>query len=170
MPTISETLATFAHQLRPEQVPPEVNERARHLILDAIGCALAARGEAFATTLANATRALSPDTPGASGVIGFTERLPLRDAAMLNGMLAHGLDYDDTHMAGIVHLTVSVLPTLLALCGQRRSDGATLLAPTSPRSRPARASRAPRRAACMRRAFTRPAWSVRSRARWRQDA
>ena len=127
MSTISETLANFTHALRPEQVPDEVSERAKHLILDAIGCALAARGETFATTLADATQALSPKTPDGSGVIGFTQRLPLRDAAMLNAMLAHGLDYDDTHMAGIVHLTVSVMPTLLALCGQRRSDGATLL-------------------------------------------
>ena len=129
MPTISETLANFTHALRSEQVPNDVSERAKHLILDAIGCALAACGEPFAAKLAAATTALSPDTPNdsGSGVIGFTRRLPLRDAALLNGMLAHGLDYDDTHMAGIVHLTVSVLPTLLGLCGQRRSDGATLL-------------------------------------------
>jgi len=127
MPTLSESLANFTHALRPEQVPTEVSERAKHLILDAIGCALAARGEAFATTLADATQALSPTSTTGSGVIGFARRLPLRDAAMLNAMLAHGLDYDDTHMAGIVHLTVSVLPTLLALCSQRRSDGATML-------------------------------------------
>lgn len=128
-PTISETLADFVRQIRTEQVPAQVQERAKHLILDSIGCALAARGEEFATTLASATRALSvgrPDDQG-SGVIGFAERLPLRDAVLLNGMMTHGLDYDDTHIAGVVHLTVSVLPTLLGLCGQRRSAGSTML-------------------------------------------
>ena len=35
-------------------------------------------------------------------------------AALLNGVLTHGLDYDDTHMSGIIHLSVSVLPTVLA--------------------------------------------------------
>jgi 2-methylcitrate dehydratase PrpD len=129
VPAISETLAGFVHQLSPQQIPQEVRARAKHLILDAIGCALAARGEAFAATFAAATLALSGSAPDASGsgVIGFAQRLPLRDAALLNGMLCHGLDYDDTHMAGIVHLSVSVLPTLLGLCGQHRSDGASLL-------------------------------------------
>ena len=130
MPPISETLAVFAHKLRLEQVPYDVRERAKHLILDAIGCALAARGETFAMTFAEATRSLSTpltESPG-SGVMGFDQRLPLRDACLLNAMLAHGLDFDDTHVAGIVHLTVSVFPTLLGLCGQRRADGATMLA------------------------------------------
>ena len=130
VPPISETLAVFAHKLRLEQVPSDVRERAKHLILDAIGCALAARGEAFAMTFAEATRSLSTpstESPG-SGVMGFDQRLPLRDACLLNAMLAHGLDFDDTHIAGIVHLTVSVFPTLLGLCGQRRADGATMLA------------------------------------------
>ena len=39
---IASTLAGFTHRLRLSEVPPEVNERARHLLLDTIGCALAA--------------------------------------------------------------------------------------------------------------------------------
>ena len=42
-------------------------------------------------------------------------------------MLAHGLDYDDTHMAGVVHLTVSVLPAVLSLAAQRKATGAQML-------------------------------------------
>jgi 2-methylcitrate dehydratase PrpD len=125
---IAVRLAAFVHDLRLEQVPAEVSLRARHLMLDAIGCALAARGEAFATRLAGAVTDLAGGAqPGGSGVVGFTDRLPPRDAALLNGMLMHGLDYDDTHMSGIVHLTVSVLPTLLALAGRNKASGATML-------------------------------------------
>ncbi len=129
-PTLAQTLAGFVHGLSAARTPTAVRERAAHLLLDAIGCALAARGEVFATTLAAGVRALSAgahDEAKGSGVIGFDARLPLRDAMLLNGMLAHGLDYDDTHTGGIVHLTVSLLPTLLALCGQRRTRGADLL-------------------------------------------
>ncbi|MGZ8263119.1 MAG: MmgE/PrpD family protein, partial [Burkholderiales bacterium] len=35
--------------------------------------------------------------PGQSVVIGTRERLPMRDAIVMNGVLVHGLDYDDTH-------------------------------------------------------------------------
>ena len=129
-PTIAQTLAGFVHRLQPAAIPAEVGDRAAHLLLDAIGCALAARGETFATTLAAGVFALggeSAEPRRGSGVIGFAPRLPLRDAMLLNGMLAHGLDYDDTHTAGIVHLSVSLLPTLLGLCGERRSRGAGML-------------------------------------------
>lgn len=124
---IALVLANMVHDLALEDVPADVSLRARHLILDAIGCALAARHEDFALRFSASTRALAAGAGGSSGVLGFTQRLPLREAAMLNGVLAHGLDYDDTHMAGIVHLSVSVFPAVLALAGVRKASGAQLL-------------------------------------------
>lgn len=129
---IAATLAALACGLRLEDVPASVSLRARHLILDAIGCALASRREDYAARFLAATRALAEDagatgTSGARGVIGYSERLPLRDAAMMNGVLAHGLDYDDTHMAGVIHLTVSVLPAVLAVGAARRAGGSAML-------------------------------------------
>ena len=137
---IASTLSGFVHGLRLEQVPPEVSLRARHLMLDAIGCALAARREDFADRFTNAVHALGADVEGGrSAVIGQARRLPLRDAALLNGVLTHGLDYDDTHMAGVIHLSVSVLPAVLALAGQRRASGAEMLVAYIARARGRRA-------------------------------
>ena len=42
---IAGTLATFVHRLRPERGAADISQRARHLMLDAIGCALAARAK-----------------------------------------------------------------------------------------------------------------------------
>jgi 2-methylcitrate dehydratase PrpD len=98
-------------------------QRALHLALDAVGCALAARREDFALKLSTAIAALDPASPGRRGVAGFSRRLPLRDAVWLQGVLMHGLDYDDTHMAGVVHLTVGVLPAVLALGAERDASG-----------------------------------------------
>jgi len=116
--TVSEQLGVFAAALRWEDIPPQVRTRARHLILDAVGCALAARRFDFS---AQSLRAIS-DLSGAgeSVVIGQRQRLPLRDAVLANGILAHGLDYDDTHSEGIVHLTVSVFPTVLAVAAHEK--------------------------------------------------
>jgi 2-methylcitrate dehydratase PrpD len=124
--TTAQSLAEFAHGLTLAAVPVATQQRALHLMLDAVGCALAARQEDFALKLAPAIASLA-DTAGRRGVIGFGQRLPLRDATWLNGVLMHGLDYDDTHMAGVVHLTVSVLPALWSLAAERRASGAQML-------------------------------------------
>lgn len=124
-PATSRRIAAFAHYLSLADVPPEVSERARYLLLDALGCTLAARGEAFARVYAAAIVELAgPMADGAGrAVIGHPFRLPMRDAALLNGILAHGLDFDDTHIVGIAHLSVTVFPAVLALAAERSLGG-----------------------------------------------
>jgi 2-methylcitrate dehydratase PrpD len=124
--TTAQALSEFTRGLTLAAVPAATQQRALHLMLDAIGCALAARQEDFALRLAPAMASLS-DGEGRRGVVGFARRLPLRDAAWLNGVLMHGLDYDDTHMAGVVHLTVSVLPAVLSLAAERQASGRDML-------------------------------------------
>ena len=134
---IAHTQAALVHSLKLEDVPPQVALRARHLMLDALGCALASRREEYAAKyfaaacdLAGVGSEVDSSRQGVTGrgIIGYATRLPMRDAAMLNGVLAHGLDYDDTHMAGVIHLTVSLLPAVLALGSERNASGAAVLA------------------------------------------
>ena len=68
--TIARTLSGFVNRMRLDQVPAAVSLRARHLMLDAIGCALAARKEQFASHFSQATHALS-EGQGERAVIGF---------------------------------------------------------------------------------------------------
>lgn len=125
-PSLSQRLAEFAAGLTGDAVPERVARRAKHLILDAIGCALAARREPFAERIVRSVARLAG--PGRRGVIGMGLRLPLRDAALANGALLHGLDYDDTHPAGVIHLTVSTLPAALGIAAEHAASGAELLA------------------------------------------
>ncbi|HUG78623.1 MAG TPA: MmgE/PrpD family protein [Burkholderiales bacterium] len=113
---ISRQLGQFAAGLRWEDVPGTVRSRARYLILDAVGCALAAKRFDFATRSLEGIAELAG--PGERAVIGHGLRLPLRDAVLANAILAHGLDYDDTHSEGVVHLTVSAFPTALGVAAQ----------------------------------------------------
>ena len=110
---VSGELGAFAAKLQWRDIPPEVRTRARHLILDAVGCALAARRFDFSRSSLSAIALLAGQ--GERTVIGQKIRLPLRDAVLANGLLAHGLDYDDTHTEAIAHLTVSVFPTVLGV-------------------------------------------------------
>lgn len=119
--TIAARLAGFASGLSLDAIPAEVRTRAKHLILDAVGCALAARRSYFAAPSLAAIAELGGSGPHA--VIGQAVRLPLRDAVLANGILAHGLDYDDTHTEGVVHLTVGVFPAVLGLSSRLKRSG-----------------------------------------------
>ena len=122
---ISEVIARFAAQFKPADVPAEVRARARLLILDAIGIALASHGYEFSR---RATAAISElDSGGKSPVIGSAQRMDPRNAILLNGILIHGLDYDDTHSQGVIHATTSVLPTVLAMAARQGKSGLELL-------------------------------------------
>lgn len=117
---IAGTLAKFVAELAPAAIPIEVRQRARYLILDAVGIALASTQYDFSHRTLSALREFGE---GTSDVIGYGARLALRDAVMMNGFLVHGLDYDDTHTAGVIHATASCFPTAL---GVAASTGASL--------------------------------------------
>ena len=106
--TLSQTYAAFAHSLDPEEVPRHVRTRAKHLILDAIGIAFASQRNEFADVMLRGIKALSEN--GVSPVIGYSDTHTVRNAVLLNAALMHGLDYDDTHMKGIVHATAFCAP------------------------------------------------------------
>jgi 2-methylcitrate dehydratase PrpD len=121
---IAETYARFATQLRLGEVPAAVRERACHLMLDAVGTGFAAIGQDWATRAFAAGRDLGP---GTAPVLGHGRTLSPRDAALVNGVLMHGLDFDDTHSRGVIHATVTSLPAALAAADHVGASGADML-------------------------------------------
>lgn len=124
MAYISEALARFVNELAPDSMPQSVRRRAAHLILDAVGIAFASSTFDFARQAVNA---LSTFERGECPVIGFPLQLALRDAVLANGILVHGLDFDDTHLRGVVHATSSCFPTALCSAWARQRSGTEML-------------------------------------------
>ena len=62
-----------------------------------------------------------------SSVIGRTERLDVLGAAFLNAISANLLDYDDTHLATIIHPSAPVAAPAFALAQARNISGRDLL-------------------------------------------
>jgi 2-methylcitrate dehydratase PrpD len=122
---ISETFADFAAGLKYESVPQPVRERAKLLMLDAIGIAFSSSKYDFAS---KALAGLSRFGTGEHTVINSERKLALRDAVTMNGILVHGLDYDDTYLPGAVHMTSSNVPCLLGLGADTKAGGRELLA------------------------------------------
>jgi len=99
---------------------------ARRGVLDWIGCALAGSGHKTITTLLAVLREISgrPQTT----VFGRKLRLGLTDAPLANGQMGHVLDYDDTHMGGVVlHTSSPVLAALFALSERAPVSGADFM-------------------------------------------
>lgn len=121
----AEALAAFAADLTWADIPPEVRERAKLQILDALGTGIAATAYPFAAKAVAGVRALGGS--GECSVIGQSQRLGARDAALANGMLMHGLDFDDTHLGSIIHASVACLPAALAVGEAQGASGRDML-------------------------------------------
>ena len=122
--TLSQCVADFVASRTYEAIPETVRERAKLVMLDAIGTAFAASRYPFAPI---ALSALSSLGSGDSAVIGMDAKLALRDAVVMNGTLVHGLDYDDTYLPGSVHLSASCVPTVLGMGAHTKATGKEML-------------------------------------------
>tara|TARA_Y100001934_G_C12374717_1_gene788546 strand:- start:1219 stop:2619 length:1401 start_codon:yes stop_codon:yes gene_type:complete len=118
--TISSELASFCSNLNYDDIPKNVIHRAKLHILDAFGIAVASSVQQYSRKTFRALEELSDlgDYP----VIGFDD-LAYREAAIMNGFLIHSLDYDDTHVAGVIHATASAIPSVLAASIKYQSNG-----------------------------------------------
>ena len=125
---LSRAIADRAVALRRDQVPQDVWDYLKLCLADAVGIAFASRAYDFAHISLDSLNLLGSD--GASTIIGQSATVSLRDAALMNGLLVHGLDYDDTHLASVVHCTASAFPVTLAVAEQRELSGAELLLAT----------------------------------------
>jgi 2-methylcitrate dehydratase PrpD len=74
-----------------------------------------------------AARALGM-TGGSCTVIGDAAGYTPPGAAMLNGTLAHSLDFDDTHASGSLHASAPIVPAAFAAAEMMGADGKAAIA------------------------------------------
>src|SRR5271167_3945276 len=114
---ITERLARFLVEHRPEDMPERVRHEAKRSLVNFFACALGGcRNEAVEILLA----ALSEHAgPAHATVIGRAEHTDALTAAFLNAVSANVLDFDDTHLRTVIHPTAPVAPGLFALAERR---------------------------------------------------
>ena len=120
----TQTLAQFAAGLRYEDLPPKVREHCKHLLLDALACALAGdKGEE--TPQMTAVAAAIAQSNEASVIGG--EKLSLAGATLLNGYLITAVTMCDAHRPTMCHITPEVVPPALAIAERDGKSGRELL-------------------------------------------
>lgn len=123
--TATETLADWALGLSLADVPARTVEVVREHLLDTIGCGLAAA--AVGEGMSAMRVALDHAEGGPASLLGTAETAAAAPAALANGMLCHGLDFDDTHEESIAHIATVVGPAALAAGQAAGADGEALL-------------------------------------------
>ena len=121
-------IAAFVAGLSFESLPKDVADRVKLLVLDLAGIAIRARHDAESTpALLAASRALGY-ADGGCRVFGSPETFAPAAAAMINGTLAHSLDFDDTHASASIHSGAPIVPAALAAAEMVGADGETVIA------------------------------------------
>lgn len=125
MSSYSEILAKFIKETSFEELPVEVINKAKTLLLDSVGTALAGHNQLCSKNAFNALKDFnqSYDTQ----IWGSQSKLNAINAAMLNSIAAHALDFDDTHTEAIVHASAILTPLCLSYGFSVNTNGKDIL-------------------------------------------
>src|SRR5262245_7381046 len=124
MPEATQVLAEFAATLRYEDLPQEVREHCKNVLMDTLACALA--GHQGEETHQIATLAAALGQSEEASIIG-DDRLSLAGATLLNGFLITAVTMCDVHRPTITHITPEVVPAALAVAERDGLSGRDLL-------------------------------------------
>ena len=118
-------IARFCAELRFNDLPQAVVDRASWLLLDFIAVAVAAADE---TRVRNTCAMLRRrGSQGRSGVVAGSQRLDAADAALVNAVAACAHVLDEGHKYARGHVGTYVLPAVLAVAEEREATGQELI-------------------------------------------
>jgi len=123
--TAAETLGEFAAATTVGGLPDEVADSVGRRVLDTLGIAVAATP----LDTSRAARRWAHETGGApvASAVGLPSPTSAPMAAFVNGVLAHSLDYDDTHLPSVLHPSAVVVPAALAAAERAGATGGDLV-------------------------------------------
>ncbi|WP_327418321.1 MmgE/PrpD family protein [Streptomyces sp. NBC_01233] len=123
--TPAQQLAALAARVARTGLPDELRVDMAGRVVDLIGNSLAAVSEEPARIVSTVAGTWA-GAPVATA-IGMRTRVPAPSAALVNGTLAHSLDFDDTHLPSVLHPSAAVIPAALAVAEEVGASGSALL-------------------------------------------
>lgn len=112
-PQYTRELVEYLHGLDPQDLPAEVLDRARYFLLDYLAVAIRGSMEESAKCVQRMIQRMG--AAGPATVIGASIRTLPGLAALANGTASHGIEQDDTHSGGSIHLGTTMYSVALAL-------------------------------------------------------
>jgi 2-methylcitrate dehydratase PrpD len=128
MTAVTRELTRFVTGLSYDGLPDDVRARVKALVLDLTGIMVRARNDAESTPAMIAAAGRLGMKGGGCTVVGDADGYAPPGAAMLNGTLAHSLDFDDTHASASLHPSAPIVPAAFAAAEMAGADGRALIA------------------------------------------
>jgi 2-methylcitrate dehydratase PrpD len=122
----SARLATFAAQLRFEDIPEPVVRRAEDLMVDWFGSAVAGHGARAVESMARFALQMGPGDGPSEIMVNRRGTSPYM-AAMANAAASHVVEQDDVHNSSVFHPATVVFPPALAMAQSLGSSGKALI-------------------------------------------
>lgn len=116
--TIAQQISSFAFSMQLEDVPQEVIAHSKMLLADTFGVAMFCQDMEHAVAIRKTVQSMA--SAPQSTLWGTHIKASMADAVLYNAALIHGADYDDTHVASIVHPSAAVVSTAITVgeyCG-----------------------------------------------------
>jgi 2-methylcitrate dehydratase PrpD len=125
-PPVAATFAAGIAALARAPLPPAIAHEAKRALANVLGLAIGAAHHPGVDAILGTARLLggAPAAP----VLGRSERVDAHFAALAAGFAAHVDDFDDTHLATVIHPGAACMAVLVALAEEAGPSGRTALA------------------------------------------
>lgn len=120
------TLAKFVRELTWEDVPDQVKEAVKNVVLDSVGVGIGACQSKGIQKVTSEFSALGQKDETA-GVWGQNRKMSLENAIFINAMEGHTLELDDVHTDSKTHIGTVVVPAAWGMAQCLESSGQELL-------------------------------------------
>jgi 2-methylcitrate dehydratase PrpD len=122
---LTETLSKFVVQSQMEDFPEEVIETSKKCFLDWIGVAIGGMKDPSAEILVDLIKEMGGRKQAT--VLGYGIKTNILNAALINGIMSHVLDYDDAHSESRSHPSSPLIPALLSMAEYKKMRGKDLI-------------------------------------------
>ena len=122
---VAGTFAAGIGALARAPLPPPIAHEAKRALANVLGLAIGASHHPGVEAILAAARVLGG--PPAASILGRSERTDAHFAALAAGFAAHVDDFDDTHLATVIHPGAACMAVLVALADEAAPSGRSAL-------------------------------------------
>ncbi len=122
---VTERLARYAGETSYSSFPKEVVHQGKRCFLDLLGVALGGSKQPLSRILVKMVKDFGGNSQAT--ILGHGLKTNAMNAALVNGAMAHALDYDDTHSSSLGHPSAPLIPAVLAVAEWKGLSGKAAL-------------------------------------------